>query len=437
MEPPQDHPGTTSRADDGLKDALVVQAAIARAKREWECTADALPDLVCLLDRSGRVVRANRVVERWLLGAVADVIGRTMHGLLHPHCDSEFCPLKDSLQDSWSRLRTGGSCEFEIWDGALERALRVSLRPIPSDTVVVGFAGEPLAVLVAADVTALHLAQEALRSMNAGLEARVRARTLELADANRDLQNEVIRREAAEEALRTSRNELALLSDQLMTAQEVERKRIARELHDSVGQALTAIKYVLERTAEVARQGRLDNPQPALRRAISGLQSASEEIRSIAMNLRPSMLDDLGAASAVAWFCREFSESYSTLELHTEVSVTDGDVPERLRTAVFRTLQELLNNVAKHAKARHVYVSLARDGVHLALEVRDDGVGFERAGSSTSLRLGHGIRNLRERAKMTGGELTLGAGEEGHGTRARVDWRLGAEESRADTAAVR
>ena len=433
MDPHEDLTGTKGRTGDGLE-ASDVQAAIARAKREWECTADALPDLVCLLDRSGRVVRANRVVERWLLGSVTDVIGRTMHGVLHPLCDAEACALRDSLQDSWARLRTGGSCEFEAWDAPLERALRVSLRPMPNDVGILGLANEPLAVLVAADVTALHLAQEALRSMNAGLEARVRTRTLELADANRDLQNEVIRREAAEEALRISRNELALLSGQLMTAQEVERKRIARELHDSVGQALTAIKYVLERTAEIARQGRLANPQPALQRAITGLQNASEEIRAIAMNLRPSMLDDLGAASAVAWFCREFSENYPALELHTEVGVTDGDVPERLCTAVFRSLQELLNNVAKHAKAHHVYVVLVRDDTHLALEVRDDGVGFERAGSSKSLRLGHGIRNLRERAKMTGGELTLAAGDGGNGTRARVNWRLATEEQRADTA---
>jgi signal transduction histidine kinase len=373
-------------------------------------------------------------VERWLLGTVSDVIGRTMHGLLHPLCDTQACALRDALQDCWSRLHTGGSCEFEAWDAPLERALHVSLRRMPNDTGVLGPANEPLAVLVAADVTALHLAQEALRSMNAGLEARVRARTLELADANRDLQNEVMRREAAEEALRISRNELALLSGQLMTAQEVERKRIARELHDSVGQALTAIKYVLERSAEIARQGRLENPQPVLRRAITGLQNASEDIRSIAMNLRPSVLDDLGAASAVAWFCREFSENYPALELHTEVSVTDGDVPERLCTAVFRTLQELLNNVAKHAKARHVHVMLAREGAHLGLQVRDDGVGIERSGSSASLRLGHGIRNLRERAKMTGGELSLGAGENGNGTCARVDWRLGTEEQRVDTA---
>ncbi len=415
-------------------DARDVHVAIARAKHEWECTADALPDLVCLLDQHGRVVRANRVVERWSLGPVADVVGRSMHTLLHPNCDSAACELDASLSACWSRLRASGPCEFEHHDPTLERALRVSLRPMPSSASLDSAANDTLAVLVVADITALHVAQAALRNMNVSLESHVRARTRELADAIRDLQNEVIRREAAEEALRVSRNELALLSDQLMTAQEVERKRIARELHDSVGQALSAIKYGLERAAELARQSRLEDPQPTLRRAIEGLRSASEDIRSIAMNLRPSMLDDLGAASAVAWFCREFSENYPAIEVRTEMEVLDAEIPKRLSTAVFRSVQELLNNVAKHAHARHVVVSLSREAAQLALEVRDDGVGVEHAGSTASRRLGHGIRNLRERAEMTGGQLNLSSAGSGSGTRARIGWRLTTEELRAQRA---
>jgi signal transduction histidine kinase len=429
-------PPTREVREDAL-DAASVQAAIARAKHEWECTADALPDLVCLLDGRGRVVRANRVVERWALGSVAEVIGRSVHELLHPHCEARSCALNDSLRDGWSKLRDGSGCEFEVWDSALERALQITLRPMPPNTAVMGATNETLAVMVVADITPLHLAQEALRSMNAGLEAHVRSRTLELADANRDLQNEVIRRETAEEALRASRNDLALLSNQLMVAQEIERRRIARELHDSVGQALTAIKYALERGMELARQGRLPNAQPVLRRAIAGLQNASEEIRAIAMNLRPSMLDDLGAASAVAWFCREFSENYPLIELQTEMGVSDGDIPQRLSTAVFRSVQELLNNVAKHAQARHAVVWMSRDESHLMLEVRDDGVGIEQAHSGNSLRVGHGIRNLRERAKMTGGQLTLSSGATGNGTRARVEWRLKPEEAAVESAAQR
>jgi signal transduction histidine kinase len=410
----------------GDQDTAAVRAAIVRAKHEWECTADALPDLVCLLDARGRVVRSNRVVERWGLGSVTEVIGRSAHELLHLHCQSKICRLGQSLVDCWSRLHATGRCEFETWDASPERTLHVSLRLMPPHNT--GSPPETQAVMVVADVTALHRAQKALRRLNAGLEARVRARTLELADANRDLQNEVIRREAAEEALRASRNELALLSDQLMTAQEVERKRIARELHDSVGQALSAIKYGLECASELARLGRLPDPQSALRRAIDGLQTASEEIRAIAMDLRPAVLDDLGAASAVAWLCREFAQTYPSIKLHAEVGVGDCDIPGRLSTAVFRSVQELLNNVAKHAMAHDVVVSLGRDDTRLMLEVRDDGVGFQQAGSSVALRLGHGIRNLRERAEMTGGQLALTSWGSGRGTRARIEWRLKNEE---------
>jgi signal transduction histidine kinase len=290
-------------------------------------------------------------------------------------------------------------------------------------------------VAVVADVTALHLAREALSTINLELESRVRVRTDALAEVNRDLQNEIVRREAAEQALRRSRNELAALSRQLITAQEMERKRIARELHDSVGQQLSAIKYSLERGAALMQQARPHDSQPILQRAIASLQDAMEEIRGIAMNLRPAVLDDLGAASAVSWFCREFAQSYPGLTLREAVAVVDADIPERLSTSVFRSLQELLNNVAKHAQAGQVVVSLARSGDQLVLEVTDDGVGLEASVSSASMRSGRGMRNLRERAEMTGGQMRLQPGAAGVGTQARIEWQLGPGEARKTDAA--
>jgi signal transduction histidine kinase len=160
-----------------------------------------------------------------------------------------------------------------------------------------------------------------------------------------------------------------------------------------------------------------------------------EEIRGIAMNLRPAVLDDLVAASAVSWFCREFAQSYPDLTLREAVAVVDADIPERLSTSVFRSLQELLNNVAKHAQARHVIVSLARSAEKLVLEVSDDGVGIEASVSSASMRSGSGMRNLRERAEMTGGEMRLQAGAGGVGTQARIEWALVAGDLRKHDAA--
>ena len=414
---------------DTLSDTARVRVSIARAKFEWETTVDALPDLICLLDSAGRVVRVNRVVERWNLGSITGVLGRDLHGLLHDHCGPAACALQAALGTAEAGARVGETREFELRDPSLGRALHVTLRPM---TAVVGDTpanSDCFAVAIVADVTALHLAREALHAVNAELETRVRMRTDELADANRDLQNEIMRREAAEQALRRSRNELEILSRQQIAAQETERKRIARELHDSVGQQLSAIKYSLERI-ELAQQARMAEAQlQVLRRAITGLQDVLEELRGIAMNLRPAVLDDLGAASAVSWFCREFAQSYPTLQLHEAVSVRDADVPERLGTTVFRSVQELLNNVAKHAQANRVTVSLSRKIDQLVLEVADDGVGLGKAAPSNALRSGRGIHNLRERAEMTGGHFTLSAGESGAGSLARIVWRLAAAEA--------
>jgi signal transduction histidine kinase len=426
--------GNAAEAAVGSANTPGVRAAIARAKLEWEGTVDALPDLICLLDASGHLLRVNRVCERWNLGSIAEVLGRDLHRVLHNKCAVHCCQLHESLRSGWLSLQEGGTAEFEVRDAILERALHVTLRRMTPGAASV--ASEPLAVAVVADVTALHLAREALNTINLELESRVRLRTDALADANRDLQNEIARRETAEQALRRSRNELVTLSRQLITAQEMERKRIARELHDSVGQQLSAIKYGLERCAELLQQGRQQDSQPILQRAVPSLQEAMEEIRSIAMNLRPAVLDDLGAASAVSWFCREFAQSYPSLTLREAVAVVDADVPERLSTAVFRSLQELLNNVAKHAQAHHVVVSLSRTAQQLVLEVTDDGVGLEASASSASMRAGRGVRNLTERAEMTGGQMRLMPGTDGVGTQARIEWQLGPGEVRKPDAAA-
>ena len=102
---------------------------------------------------------------------------------------------------------------------------------------------------------------------------------------------------------------------------------------------------------------------------------------------------------------------------------------------MFRSLQELLNNVAKHAQACQVVVSLERSGDQLVLEVTDDGVGLEASVSSASMRSGRGMRNLRERAEMTGGQMRLQPGAAGVGTQARIEWQLGPGEARRPDAA--
>jgi signal transduction histidine kinase len=408
-----------------------IQSLIARAKQEWECTADALPHIVCLVDEHRSVVRANRVVEAWGLGPVSNAIGRDVHSLLHPDGCGSFCELERKLADSWERVRFGGTDEFELIDNRLHRSVTISLRPIVGDSASRAPAGNAHAVLIVADVTDLHVARRALQTLNESLEVRVRARTNDLEDANRDLTNEIVRREAAEDALRKSRNELALLSQQLIKAQESERRRIAQELHDSIGQSLSAIKYSMERACELSRQERVVDTHVLLDRLVIRVQETIGEVRNIAMNLRPSILDDLGCASALAWFCREYAETYPRMRVLTDIAATDSEIPHRLATTIFRCTQELLNNVAKHAQATVVAVDVSRHASSMILAIRDDGVGINTSTSATGSysisKQGHGIRNLRERAQMTGGRLTLSTAP-GGGTLAHIEWNLTPDE---------
>jgi len=283
--------------------------------------------------------------------------------------------------------------------------------------------------MVATDQSALHRARAALELLNSNLETRVRNRTQALADANRGLRNEVIRREQAEVALRTSRNELRALSEQLIGAQEGERKRIAVELHDSVGQSLSAVKYSVERGVEMLRNPKLGDAAAVFQLAVQRIQETAESIRCISTNLRPRILDELGAASAVHWFCRDFADIYPSLSVVIDVKLEDDQVPDRLATVVYRCLQELLNNVAKHAKAGEVQIELSREANVLTLQVSDNGVGLDSA-TAESRRHGSGLRNVRERAQMTGGHFSVtqpGAG----GTLAQLHWRLEQEDLEA------
>lgn len=222
-------------------------------------------------------------------------------------------------------------------------------------------------------------------------------------------------------ALRQSESEVRLLSAQFMAAQELERQRIASELHDGVGQALGGFKFALEGCETQIARGCTDTAVRTLRELTSRIQGVMDEVRRVAMNLRPSTLDDLGILPTLGWFVREFKAIYAQVEVQTLVEVREEDIALPLKTAIYRIVQEAFNNVVTHSGARRVTLSLRRTGRQLELQVQDDGAGLEAGGRSARRRGGLGLATMRERAEVTGGRFGLRS-EKGRGTTVSVAW---------------
>ena len=222
--------------------------------------------------------------------------------------------------------------------------------------------------------------------------------------------------ERYEETLR-SQHELKELSKRLVDAQEQERRNISRELHDQVGQSLTALLMDLQSLS--------DAPPPTSSLA-SGLQRIKllaeecvSEVRNMALLLRPSMLDDLGLVAALQWQGREVSKRTGLV-----VDVIDDEfadnLPEDHRTCVYRVVQEALHNCVKHSHASRVRIVVQEQDQHLLLAIEDDGIGFD-----PRRQRGMGFLGMHERVTRLGGNLTIDS-LPGRGTRLRVDLPLAA-----------
>jgi signal transduction histidine kinase len=227
--------------------------------------------------------------------------------------------------------------------------------------------------------------------------------------------HDITDRTRSERALRESEGRLREMSARLMTIQEDGRKLFAREIHDGLGQMLASIKFKLE---SGARPGEPGSASVGVQAAVLAMvREAIEEVRRLQMDLRPPMLDDLGILATLTWFTREFFSVYARIRCENRLAVREEDVPAPLKTPIFRIAQEALNNVAKHSRADHCLLSLMRTGGGLALEIADDGAGFDTG----AVKAGFGLIGMKERAELSGGSLTVDSAP-GRGTRIGARW---------------
>jgi PAS domain S-box-containing protein len=360
------------------------------------------------IDMEGRCTFVNRAAGQTLGWRTEEVLGRNMHELIHhSHADGRHYPECDC--PIFNAFRRGLPCRID--DEVLWRADGTSFPAEYSSYPVLEGGQLRGAVVTFVDISARKRAEELLKKSRDELEHRVAERTHEL----RELANHM-------EAMR-----------------ETERKRIAREIHDELGSLLVALKMDLnwmeKRVGDAAQRAAL----VAKCQRMGGLvDTAVDAVGRIITDLRPSILDHQGLWAALEWQAQEFAHACSDeCEVDFKMFVA-ADVPPPaggVAIAVFRIFQEVLSNVARHAKARHVAIRIDVDAPPapvLYLQVRDDGVGARPEALADPHA--YGVMGLRERAAHFGGRVGIDTAP-GRGTTVRLMLPLPLDEAGADTAA--
>ena len=198
---------------------------------------------------------------------------------------------------------------------------------------------------------------------------------------------------------------LQLLARQVVRFQEDERAHLARELHDGATQTMVSAKLLVESAIDQLERENHEAP-PALARALSGLKESLTEVRRISHRLRPAMLDELGLPAALELLSREADDAQRG-HIDMQVIGEPCDLPEEVKTALFRVSQEALANIAKHAHAQGIHIGLSFGPRGVELQIADDGRGFDFAQTQRDATRGIGLRNMRERLASIGGDFKV------------------------------
>ena len=336
---------------------------------------------MAILSNDGTVVEANRAALEGTGFSRSEVIGSKLWDVWWRSLPEEQAIAQISVATAAKGLAVREECQYALRDGTIRFADR-TLNPVQCET------GEVVMIVCSGlDITE----HRQLRSM---LEDRVRERTRELELKNLELvtQADVVRE----------------LSARLLQIQDEERRRIARELHDSVGQMLAAVSMNM---AHVHHEAAVLGPdaRKALEDNAELLEQLSSEIRTISHLLHPPLLDEVGLQSALQWYIDGFSDR-SKIQVDLELPDDFGRLPRNLEITLFRVVQECLTNIHRHSGSSTAAIRVARSQNEVRLEVRDAGKGLpvEAQTSLSSGKLsGVGLRGMHERLRQMGGQLNV------------------------------
>jgi PAS domain S-box-containing protein len=344
-----------------LKNEVVVRKNTQTQLRQLSRVFMDAADPIIIEDLSGKIVELNREAEV--------VYGWSREELIGSPIDTLFLPEREPLA---ARLRERCCTGEEIrnWEG---------LRKARSGRIIPNL------------LTAFPLLDES------GQVAFVAT-----------ISKDISARKEMEERLNEAQRHLQALSRKSLEALEADRRSVARELHDSIGGSLAAIKFGLEEVAGQAVRDPVGGSR-LLGTLISHLADTIKETKRISANLRPLSIDDLGLLATIDWYTRQFSQRYEDIRLVRQIDVQEHEIPEDYKIVVYRVMQEALTNAARHSKADTISIRLKKEGGCLELEVEDNGCGFNprKASEAGDGLSGYGLRSMQERAEICGGSITV------------------------------
>ncbi len=225
--------------------------------------------------------------------------------------------------------------------------------------------------------------------------------------------------------IRQTKQQLKDLSAKLLEAHESERKRVAGDIHDSIGQYLAAIGMRAKGAMNLLDAGDYEDAAKSLQSLLPLIQQSVKDVRRIQADLRPALLDDLGIIATINWYLKEFKTTFPDKTVRKRTTIKEADIPDILKPIIFRIMQESLNNAAKHSQADFVAVSLGRSKDRLVLKINDNGRGFDGgANRKTGNALeGLGLNSMRERAELSGGAFNV-ISKPGQGTIVEASWPI-------------
>ncbi|MEW6584639.1 MAG: PAS domain S-box protein [Nitrospirota bacterium] len=256
----------------------------------------------------------------------------------------------------------------------------------------------------------LRLALEEVRRSRDQLEIRVMERTHELSSLNEELLQQIDERARAEESLRASEERLRYLTTQLMTAQEQERRRLSRELHDELGQALSLMKLRVRYMRQHLREDQQALSEEA-GNLLTYIDDVIENVRRLSRDLSPSILEDLGLTAAIRRLISGFAKHNDHIHVDSDITDIDNIFSREAQINIYRIIQEAITNVERHAQADRMHLTVLKDDQIVSFLVEDNGKGFEQHETADKVDRGMGLIGMRERAWMLGGTIDIKSGQ--------------------------